>query len=185
MERVEMYTNRQPNAGQLEDPLEACPPGKLRYPENHGWWKGIAGNTMEDDLANQLVSGLENLANAAVQKNETAKKLITMNHQKDQVIASLTKSLKEEKHTNSTLLAIIIRAGLRAGSRETSLQRTGGGAWETKLDPNGYCWSHGYKVKMGHSSMTCNKRLDGHKNNASRANTMGGKEYNKDWKPQT
>jgi outer membrane lipopolysaccharide assembly protein LptE/RlpB len=40
---------------------------------------GVAGNTMEGDLANQLVNGLDNLANAAVQKNETVKKLITMN----------------------------------------------------------------------------------------------------------
>ena len=81
-----------------------------------------------------------------------------MNHQKDQVITSLTKSLKDEKRTNSTLLAIISGAGLRSGRGDNSLQRTGGGKWEANLDPNGYCWSHGYKIKMGHSSMTCNKQ---------------------------
>ncbi len=32
--------------------------------------------------------------------------------------------------------------------------------------------------------MTCNKQLEGHKDNATHANRMGGKEYNKDWKPQ-
>eukprot|EP00804_Cyclotella_cryptica_P003024 CCRYP_006030-RA/>CCRYP_006030-RA protein AED:0.48 eAED:0.47 QI:0/-1/0/1/-1/1/1/0/108 len=107
-----------------------------------------------------------------------------MNHQKDQVIASLTKSLEDKKCINSTLLAIIRGGGLKAGTGDTNSNRTGGGTWEKKLDPNGYCWSHGYKVKIGHNSLTCNKRLDGHKDNATRANTMGGKEYNKDWKPQ-
>ncbi|KAL7482171.1 hypothetical protein ACHAW6_007859 [Cyclotella cf. meneghiniana] len=108
--------------------------------------------------ANQLINGLDDLANAAVQKNETIEKLISTNQQKDQVIASLTKSLKEEKRTKSTLLAIIGGASLRPGGGDNSFQRTGG-KWEANLDLNGYCWLHGYKVKMGHSSMTCNKRL--------------------------
>ncbi|KAL7479026.1 hypothetical protein ACHAW6_004771 [Cyclotella cf. meneghiniana] len=112
---------------------------------------------MESDLANQLINGLDNLANAAVQKIETVKKLISMNLQKDQVIASLTTSLEEEKLTNSTLLAIVSGTSFRSGGGENSFQRTGGGKWEANLDPNGYCWLYGYKVKMGHSSMTCTK----------------------------
>ncbi|KAL7475308.1 hypothetical protein ACHAW6_001230 [Cyclotella cf. meneghiniana] len=80
-----------------------------------------------------------------------------MNQQKDQVIASLTKSLEAEKCTNSTLLAIISGTGLRSGGGDNSLQKTGGGKWEGNLDPNGYCWLHGYKIKMGHSSMASNK----------------------------
>eukprot|EP00804_Cyclotella_cryptica_P023861 CCRYP_018685-RA/>CCRYP_018685-RA protein AED:0.12 eAED:-0.15 QI:0/-1/0/1/-1/0/1/0/255 len=120
---------------------------------------GFAGNAMEDDIANQLVTGLDNLANAAVQKNETVKKLITMNQQQDQVIVSLTKSLEEEKRTNSTLLAIISAAGPKATTGNNNSNLAGGGTWEKKLDPNGYCWSHGYKVKIGHNSLTCNKRL--------------------------
>ena len=60
----------------------------------------------------------------------------------------------------------------------------GGGNWEASLDPNGYCWSHGFKVKMGHTSMTCTKHLAEHRDGATRVNTMGGKDYNKDWKPQ-
>ncbi|KAL7477013.1 hypothetical protein ACHAW6_002834 [Cyclotella cf. meneghiniana] len=112
---------------------------------------------MKGDFANQLINGLDNLANTAVQKNENIKKLILMNQQKDQVIASLTKSLEEEKRTNSTLLAIISGARLRSGGGDGNFQRTGVEKWEANLDPNGYCWSHGYKVKMGHSSMTCTK----------------------------
>ncbi|KAL7483281.1 hypothetical protein ACHAW6_008930 [Cyclotella cf. meneghiniana] len=120
----------------------------------------------------------------AVLKNETVKKLILMNQQKDQVIASLTKSLEEEKPTNSTLLAIISGAGLRSGGGENSLQRTCGGKGEANVDMNSYCWLHGYKVEMGHSSMTCNKQLNKHKKCTTCANRMGGKKYNKDWKPQ-
>jgi hypothetical protein len=139
---------------------------------------------MEEDWASRLVTGLNNLANAAVQKNKTVEKLITMNQQKDKVIASLTKSLKEEKRTNSTLLSIISNAGLKAGSRGKNNQKTGGGKWGANLDPNGYCWPHGFKVKMGHTSMTCSKHLEGHKEGVTYANTMGGKDYNKNWKPE-
>ena len=41
-------------------------------------------------------------------------------------------------------------------------------------DPNGYCWTHGFKVKKGHSSKTCKSRGEGHKEDATRSNTMGG-----------
>eukprot|EP00804_Cyclotella_cryptica_P025455 CCRYP_017202-RA/>CCRYP_017202-RA protein AED:0.33 eAED:0.21 QI:0/0/0/1/1/1/3/0/788 len=112
----------------------------------------FAGKSMERDLANQLVNGLDNLANAAVQKNKTGKKLITMNQQRDKEIASLTKSLEEEKCTNSTLLSISSSAGLRAGGGDNSLQSTVGGKWEANLDPIGFCLLHGYKVKLGHSN---------------------------------
>ena len=107
-----------------------------------------------------------------------------MNQQKDQVIVSLTKILEEEKRTNSTLLAIISAAGLKATTGNTTSNKAGGGTWEKKLDPNGYCWSHGYKVKIGHNSRTCHKRLAGHKENVTRANTMGGQDHNKEWTPQ-
>jgi hypothetical protein len=39
----------------------------------------------------------------------------------DKVIASLTKSLEEEKRTNNTLLAIISNAGIRTGGGDNSL----------------------------------------------------------------
>lgn len=42
------------------------------------------------------------------------------------------------------------------------------------LDPMGYCWTHGYRVSTSHNSATCNNPAQGHKKEATRANTMNG-----------
>ena len=47
------------------------------------------------------------------------------------------------------------------------------------LDPNGYCWTHGYRVSTLHSSATCENQAPGHQCGATRANTMGGSDKNK------
>ncbi len=38
----------------------------------------------------------------------------------------------------------------------------------------GYCRTHGYKVKVSHTSATCLSRKTGHQPDATRANIMGG-----------
>ena len=48
-------------------------------------------------------------------------------------------------------------------------------------DPAVYCWLHGYKVHTTHTSASCKTKKDGHKNGATRADTMGGKQYAKGW----
>ena len=55
-------------------------------------------------------------------------------------------------------------------------------AYNERFDPNGYCWSHGYKVTFDHNSCTCTAKKPGHKDNATRANPMGGSQLNKNWK---
>ena len=42
------------------------------------------------------------------------------------------------------------------------------------LNPNGYCWSCGYKVGWKHGSDNCRKKAEGHKSAATRQDTMGG-----------
>lgn len=54
--------------------------------------------------------------------------------------------------------------------------------YNMKFDPTGYCWSHGYKVTSSHNSKTCTDRKPGHQEAATRANTMGGSQFNKRWK---
>ena len=48
------------------------------------------------------------------------------------------------------------------------------------IDPNGYCWIHGYQVKHGHNSQTCTRQKPGHQPAATRHNTMGGSQANKE-----
>ena len=116
MAGVETHAYCRPNLGQLEDPLDVP-----SLQENHdiqkitGGGGGFAGNTMEGDLANQLVAGLDNLANAAVQKNETVERLITMNMQKDKVIASLTKA---SKRRNAPTIRSLPSSVTRGSGRE-------------------------------------------------------------------
>ena len=42
------------------------------------------------------------------------------------------------------------------------------------LDPDGYCWSHGYHVSRGHNGSSCYNTLLGHQIAATRADPMGG-----------
>ena len=43
-----------------------------------------------------------------------------------------------------------------------------------RLDPNGYCSSHGYKVGDLHTSVTCRFPSNGHNKSAKRLNIIGG-----------
>jgi hypothetical protein len=45
--------------------------------------------------------------------------------------------------------------------------------------PNKYCWTHGYKVANTHTSLSCNFPKQGHKREATRADSMGGSQVNK------
>jgi predicted RNase H-like nuclease (RuvC/YqgF family) len=43
-----------------------------------------------------------------------------------------------------------------------------------------YCWSHGYQVAKSHTSATCNVRMTGHQENATKIDTMGGLQWGKE-----
>ncbi len=53
------------------------------------------------------------------------------------------------------------------------------------LSPNGYCWSHGYRMGVGHNSLSCSNKKEGHKDTATRANITGGSTANKGWEAST
>jgi hypothetical protein len=125
-----------------------------------------------------MANSLDNLAMAAVQKNETLEKLIEMNAQKDKIIANLAASLASEKATSTKLLDIISKTGLKMGNT------TGGGSGTTsRWEPHGYCWSHGYRVTRNHTSATCKTPKEGHQAGATRAITLGGCDDNKQFWP--
>ncbi|KAL7474600.1 hypothetical protein ACHAW6_000569, partial [Cyclotella cf. meneghiniana] len=136
----------------------------------------------DDKLAMQMVTSLDNLALAAVQKNKTLKKLIQINEMKEKTITTLMAQLAAEWANSAKLLDIIHKAGLQAGGSTNS---GNGSRRDTKWDPNGYCWTHGYKVTKNHNSMTCKTRNDGHKEGATCPNTMRGSQENITWKPRT
>jgi uncharacterized Rmd1/YagE family protein len=47
-------------------------------------------------------------------------------------------------------------------------------------DRGGYCWTQGYRVaSVNHTSANCRYKDDGHKNDATRDNNMGGSQHGK------
>ena len=46
-------------------------------------------------------------------------------------------------------------------------------AFERNLDPEGYCWTHGFRVTKRHSSQTCSTPAGGHQNTATQKKTGG------------
>ena len=49
------------------------------------------------------------------------------------------------------------------------------------FDPTGYCHTHGWRVHKSHTSAKFKKKQRGHKNEATRADTMGGSNKNQVW----
>lgn len=49
-------------------------------------------------------------------------------------------------------------------------------------DPEGYLWSHGFRVGKSHNSKNCGSKCPGHKDAATRSNNMGGSQMHKNWR---
>jgi hypothetical protein len=149
-------------------------------------FNGMANSAQESELGDKMVSALDNLANAAVQKNDTFEQLVLSNK-------TLTESIRSQQDEIKKLLAII--TALSTSDRESGRTPSGGGKTSTApgasgggggipWDPVGYCWSHGFKVKMSHSSATCANKKEGHDShlNAKRGDEQGGCKWNEKWK---
>ena len=115
---------------------------------------------------------LDNLAAAATTERTTLSQLIETNATLTATISTLTASVA------SLTAAYAILAGKPAKTPATTAKQP-----RVKVipDPNGYCWTHGYRVRVGHDSTTCKDKAEGHKDGATRANTMGGSSNNKGW----
>ena len=137
-------------------------------------------------MGDKMVLALDNLANAAVQKSNTFEQLVTANK-------TLIESICLQQDDSKKLLAII--TALSTSDREGGRTPSGGGKVPTApganggggaipWDPVGYCWSHGFKIKMGHSSATCENKKEGHDShlNAKRGDKQGGCKWNEKWK---
>eukprot|EP00804_Cyclotella_cryptica_P023498 CCRYP_012117-RA/>CCRYP_012117-RA protein AED:0.24 eAED:0.24 QI:0/0/0/1/0/0/3/0/464 len=122
-----------------------------------------------------MVLSLDNLANAAIQKNDTVKKLVLTNNQLAAANATLTDHVTRLQAQNTTLLNLLEKQARGGPSGvKVSSPTDNNNVW----DPSGYCWTHGFKVKKGHTSKTCKTRSAGHQKGAIRQNIMGGSQAN-------
>ena len=122
---------------------------------------------------------LDNLANAAAHKKLTLAQLVESNAALTANNATLTTSLATLTAAY-TLLEGTKPAGTQGTNTRTN-KRQGKSDGEQKFAPNGYCWTHGYKVGLRHTSALCSNKAAGHKDTATRTNTMNGSIANKGW----
>ena len=130
--------------------------------------------TITTDTFTRLDGYLDNLAAAATTERTTLTQLIENNATLTASVTSLTASVA------SLTAAYAILAAGKPASRTPASTATKP-AKPSYLAPNGYCWTHGYRVRIGHDSATCKDKGDGHKDGATRANTMGGSNNSKGW----
>ncbi len=107
--------------------------------------------------AAMMAKSLDNLANAAIQKNDTVEKLVTANKK-------LAKALANANATIAQLCLPNPPNPLSTPSRSTMNNRCPShwSAVKPDWDPTGYCSTHGFKVKRGHTSTTCTHQQDRH-----------------------
>ncbi len=160
----------------------------------------FGANTAEEEhQACQLTMLLHNLANALIQKNVLINNLVASNAQLAQALQEMQAAMvrmfpaSQPHPTPYQALASYQPPAWVPNPPEAAeppavlpvpSQVTRGphpsywGAVKPAWDKQGYCWSHRYKVKVGHTSATCSSRREGHQPGATRANTMGGSVVN-------
>jgi hypothetical protein len=139
-------------------------------------------DAISDVTLTRLDGYLDNLAAAATTERTTLTQLIENNATLTANVTSLTASV-----ASLTSAYAILAAGHNNAPKITG--GTGGGAHQPRhsdrkpsyLAVNGYCWTHGYRVRKGHDSILCKDKAEGHKDAATRANTMNGSVVNKGW----
>ena len=119
--------------------------------------------TAKDEQAAMMARSLDNLTNAALQKNDTLERLVIANECLAKVLADAN--------------AVIACLRLPTLAPSTS----GNSSERPEWDPQGYCWLHRWKVKRGHSSATCANQKAGHDTTATRVDTKSGSMANKVW----
>ena len=150
--------------------------GKARPPSFGAANAVTSAYTTEDSISSEALSKLDgyldNLAAAATTEKTTLAQLIENNATLTATVTSLTASVAALSSAY-TLLANGHPAPVPA--KPTTTRKP------SYLAVGGYCWTHGYRVKKGHDSTTCKEKAEGHKDAATRANTMGGSVANKGW----
>ena len=117
---------------------------------------------VREEIQDQLGDAFDNLAMAATAKNDTIDNLVRS-------VSQLTATNAKQSEQIIKLTEDRKRALAGKPSANTTVK-----APDSWLNPNGYCWSCGYKVGWKHGSDNCRKKAEGHKSAATRQDTMGG-----------
>ena len=130
-------------------------------------------NAAFEAIQTETALALANLATATASDRSSVASLTTTNSSLTSDLTSATSKLSVALSDIATLKREL--AALRPTTTNTRNQEP-----PKPWTPNtSYCWTHVYKVARSHTSATCTYRHNGHRNSATRANTMGGSQLGK------
>jgi hypothetical protein len=94
-------------------------------------------------------------------------------------LANLATAISAEREAFAKLTALIEQLQVENRSlKENNKENHKNGTGRSQKQPDnrecGYCWTHGFRVAPNHNSQTCHANANGHKDNATKENTMGG-----------
>lgn len=150
-----------------------------------------------------MADALNNMANAVTADTKAMAEQTGANKTLTETNASLVKQLKEAQTQlkeaqglNKKLMALLeknlgvkVEEDAENSNPNKRRRRNGKGNWRLPRgeelppwDPHGYCWTHGFKVRVGHNSFACEEGCKNpkHQRMATRSNTMGGSQVGKD-----
>jgi hypothetical protein len=126
-----------------------------------------------------ITDALEHLAFAATTNWDIVTQLTASVQQLTAAHKQLTEQIQQVLRTKEKLVQKLQvnppisdtpKTGKDTGGRKPFIHAD----WVAKLDLNGYCWSHGYRVLPGHNSNNCKGKLPNHINTATCTNKKGG-----------
>ena len=132
----------------------------------------------QNQRENDLNAAMDNLVAIMSSDKGQVETLIATNADLTAQIKALTETNTRLTMENANLIGIITKI---AGNAPAATTGTSNANRDLNYDPNGYCWTHGYRVHKNHNSANCKSKAPGHQDAATRANPMGGSTKNKDW----
>jgi hypothetical protein len=118
-----------------------------------------ANQATELEQVQQMASSLNNLEITTIQKNTTVKNLVATN-------ATLTKAIIDiQLFIAQICAALVLTSPAPTAPAPLAEARVCPYHWSNTKpawDKVGYCWTHGYKVKIGQNSSTCLSCKAGH-----------------------
>ena len=121
-------------------------------------------------LQPKVVSAMDNLTMVAIAKNTTMEEMSSSIN----FLTTINASLAKEVFHLSTLCSKFPPNGDDGNNGN-------GSKTKVESDPSGYCWAHGYRVCIRHNGMMCISRALGHKTEATKKNSMGGRKRSSVW----
>ena len=138
--------------------------GHLPAKPTHGYGNANAVEQSANAVST-VVEGLDNLAAVVTMDRDRTADLVTTNKTLVEQVAILT------AQNGKLINAVAARAGSAPPAAAGKPTAAANDPWsDASWDKsgNGYCWSHGHKVKKGHTSVTCTQRCPHHRTDATK-----------------